>query len=347
MNPASLQPAICLMNLGVVVIGRNEGERLERCLTSIPRQGTPIVYVDSGSVDGSVARACALGADIVELDAKVPFTAARARNAGFAHLLAKHPELRYVQFVDGDCELMADWLERGLQEMEHAPELAIAFGRVRERFPNRSIYNRLCDLEWNGPAGETASCGGIAMIRARAFQAVGGFNPRLIAGEEPEVCLRLRRMGWRIRRLDAEMAIHDAAMTRFSQWWQRARRAGYAYAEGAAMHGHGRERHWVRETRSAFIWGLATPFAAAALAWPTRGATLLVMLVYPAQLVRILLKTRARHGPQDALLYAAFCLLAKLPQAFGGAEYRMARLWRRPVTLIEHKQPQNMNRGQG
>ena len=42
-------------DLGAVVIGRNEGARLERCLDSLQGTVACIVYADSGSEDGSVA----------------------------------------------------------------------------------------------------------------------------------------------------------------------------------------------------------------------------------------------------------------------------------------------------
>src|SRR5947209_19431049 len=98
--------------VGVVAVGRNEGERLRRCLASLQGQSAALVYVDSGSTDGSVAVARSFGASVVELDTSVPFTAARARNAGFDRLMAEHPDLAYVQFVDGDCEVDPDWVGR-------------------------------------------------------------------------------------------------------------------------------------------------------------------------------------------------------------------------------------------
>ena len=55
----------------------------------------------------------------------------------------------------------------------------------------------------------------------RGLYGVGGFNPAVIAGEEPELCVRLRQAGWKIHRLDAEMTLHDAAMTSWRQWWKR------------------------------------------------------------------------------------------------------------------------------
>ncbi|HKS16666.1 MAG TPA: glycosyltransferase family A protein, partial [Planctomycetota bacterium] len=111
--------------VGVVVIGRNEGDRLKRCLRSVSGDGAHVVYVDSGSTDGSVAAAREAGADVVELDLSTPFTAGRARNAGFDRLREAVPDLETVQFVDGDCELTAGWLKLGAGELDRRSEAAI------------------------------------------------------------------------------------------------------------------------------------------------------------------------------------------------------------------------------
>src|SRR5262245_39089288 len=123
--------------IGVVAIGRNEGERLRRCLASAAGAAR-LVYVDSGSSDGSVALARSLSAEVVELDPHRPFTAARARNEGFARLRAIAPAFEYVQFVDGDCELLPGWIETAAAFLDAHREVAVACGRRRERFPQRS-----------------------------------------------------------------------------------------------------------------------------------------------------------------------------------------------------------------
>ncbi|MCC5870161.1 MAG: glycosyltransferase, partial [Gammaproteobacteria bacterium] len=238
---ASVGPGV-----GVVAIGRNEGERLRICLQSLRAPDgspMPVVYVDSGSSDDSVALARALGVEVVQLDMSIAFTAARARNAGVERLRELLPQAKYVQFIDGDCELDSSWLEPALAFLEAHQEFAVVCGRRRERYPERSIYNLLCDFDWDGPCGEVAACGGDSLVRLPALQTVGGFRASLIAGEEPELCVRLRRAGWKIMRLDREMCLHDAAMYRFSQWWKRSSRAGHAYAEGAWLHGRPPERH--------------------------------------------------------------------------------------------------------
>lgn len=315
-----------MSRLAVVVIGRNEGERLTRCLASISLADGRAVYVDSGSTDGSRELAARAGADVVPLDPGRPFSAARARNEGFDRALALDPELELVQFLDGDCELAPGWLAEGERVLRERPDVAAVCGRVRERHRDRTIYNRLCDLEWDVPAGEARSCGGNAMMRGAAFREAGGFDPALVAGEEPELCVRLRGAGWLILRLPAEMATHDAAMSRFGQWWRRAVRCGWAYAEGAALHGAPPERHWVRERRSAVAWGMLLPLATLLLALTVHGAFAVALGAYPLLGLRVY-RWAARRGVAgpDALLQGVFIVLAKFPESLGVAQFLALR----------------------
>lgn len=322
----------------MVVIGRNEGERLKVCLISLKGQAERIVYVDSGSTDGSLEYAYASGAAVVAMDR--PFTAARARNAGLERLRVMHPEIPFVQFLDGDCELRPGWLGAGATALARDPRLAVVCGRLRERFPEASVYNRLCDLEWDMPAGPAGSSGGIAMMRVEALAEVRGFAPELIAGEEPDLCFRLRQRGHRILRLEAEMALHDASLLRFGQWWRRARRAGYAYAEGAARHRRDPGRFWRREGRRIAFWGLAVPMLALGLCPPTFGLSLALLAGYPALGWRTYRSSRKRgRSPADARLYAQFCVFGKIPEGLGLAEYWLRRLVKSPSAIIEHKAP--------
>ncbi len=310
------------------MIGRNEGARLEACLASL---GTDIdvVYVDSGSSDGSVAAARSAGARVVELNLSQPFTAARARNAGRA-AFEEQPD--YIQFVDGDCALRDGWIETASAFLDANPQVAVVCGRRRERFPDVSIYNALCDKEWDTPIGEALACGGDALMRRDAFDAVGGFRADVIAGEEPELCVRLRQAGWKIYRLDVEMTWHDAAITRFGQWWKRARRAGHAFAEGAALHGAPPERHWVREMRRSVLWGLMLPILAigGALIWWPMG---FLILVWPVQIVRLAIRDA---GPL-AWKRVFFSVLGKFPEAQGVLDYHMKRISGRKSAIIEYK----------
>lgn len=319
--------------VGVVVIGRNEGARLVRCFDSLPPDSSRVVYVDSGSSDDSVAEARRRGIEVVELDMSVPFTAARARNSGVERLLRLHPAIPFVQFVDGDCELRPGWIADAVQAMGADPGVAVVSGGLRERARSRSVYNLLCDLEWDTPVGEVSSCGGIALMRTAAFQEVGGFDARVSAGEEPELCLRLRRTGHRILRIPAEMATHDAAITRFGQWWRRMVRSGYGYAGLEAMH----PGMWRRELRSIITWALVLPLIVVACAWPTRGLGLGFLLLYPALWLRIFIRRRRSCSGHDAALYASFCVLGKFAELVGIAHHWARRRKGLGPRLLEYK----------
>lgn len=328
-----------MKQVGLVAIGRNEGVRLEACLLSAIGKVAAVVYVDSGSTDGSLELARSLGADTVELDLSIPFTAARARNEGFARLGQLAPDTEFVQFVDGDCSIVDGWLQKAQQELAARPELAACCGRRREKFPEATAYNRLCDIEWDTPVGDAKACGGDSMMRVKAFEQVGGFNPALIAGEEPELCVRLRQNGWKIERLDAEMTLHDAQMTGFDQWWKRSQRAGHAYAEGSWLHGNTPERHWVKETLSIWFWGFVLPVLALGTAWFTHGWSLWLLAGYPVLTYRIYRRMQQdRNLPaQDAALYAMSCAIGRFPQLQGQIQFHQRRLLGQRSSLIEYK----------
>lgn len=320
--------------IDAIAIGRNEGSRLKDCLVALAQ--TPVrrvIYVDSGSTDDSVAMARAAGAEVVALDMAQPFTAARARNAGFARMMQLPDPPEFVQFLDGDCAIQPGWVETARDFLISRPVAVVACGRRRERFPEASVYNRLADAEWDTPIGPALACGGDALMRVTAVAGVGGYRESLIAGEEPEFCLRLRRAGGEVWRLDQEMTLHDAAMTRFSQWWKRTKRAGHAFAEGAALHGAPPDRHWVRETRRALIWGAALPAAvlAAGLIHPAGFA---LALAWPAQVARLTLRGGANRA---AFEEALFTVLGKFPEALGALGYYLDRLRGRSRGLIEYK----------
>jgi glycosyltransferase involved in cell wall biosynthesis len=315
-----------LGRVDAVVIGRNEGPRLVACLESLKGRVRRIIYVDSGSTDGSIEVARAAGAEVVALDLAQPFTAARARNAGLRALVAQPPEL--VQFLDGDTALRDGWLERATRFLDENLRAAVVCGRRRERHPEASLWNRLIDAEWDTPVGEARACGGDALMRHGAVASVGGFREDLIAGEEPELCLRLRARGWTVWRIDAEMTWHDADMMHFGQWWRRTERAGHAFAEGADRFSTREAPHWQRETRRALAWGLGVPVAGlvAGLIHP---AGLVIWLAWPAQMVRL----SRRLGWARAV----FTVLGKLPEALGVLRYHRNQRRGRRTGLIEYR----------
>ena len=320
--------------IGFVAIGRNEGERLKRCLEALQKNGARIVYVDSGSADDSVAYAEGIGVKVVELDRDRPFTAARARNAGFEALLKEWPDTDFVMFIDGDCELIDGFVEAAAATLRADDSLGVATGFCRERRPDATIYNRLCEMEWRGPVGDIDACGGIFMARASTFRRVGGLDETVIAAEDDEFCIRVRAGGERVRRIDHDMCLHDADMRRFGQWWRRAVRAGYAYAQVGEMH----PGYFKAARRRAWGWGLALPAVALVAAPFTMGLSLSLLLLYPLSFIRTR-RNLIRDGaaPSHATLHAGFLTLSKFPNLVGVLDYRRKRLTGAPVGIVEYK----------
>lgn len=322
-------------DLAVIVIGRNEGQRLVDCIASIQAAAIRLLmYVDSGSTDGSVEVAERVGAKVVMLDPNQAFTAARARNEGFHAIRQIAPDIDFVQFVDGDCILDADWLIKARVFLDERPDVAVVCGRRRERYPSASIYNQLCDIEWNTPVGEASACGGDSLVRVAAFEEVGGFLSHIMAGEEPELCIRLRERGWKIWRLDAEMTLHDAAMSRLRQWWVRSVRSGYGFAEVTRIHKTSPFRIWPRAVPSALLWGAVLP-ACILLASTFSPIFLSLLLVYPLQVCSI--AARKGLGRPGTWPYAVLAVLGKFAQAWGIAKFYWRQLSGRGVQLIEYK----------
>ncbi|MDQ7777631.1 glycosyltransferase [Paracoccus aminovorans] len=315
--------------LGAVAIGRNEGDRLKACLRSLVPLCDRVVYVDSGSRDDSVAFARSLGVAVVELDTTMPFTAARARNAGAEALLAGGA-LDLVQFVDGDCRVEAGWLDAGVAAMQADPQLGIVTGWRGEIHPTATVYNQMCEVDWRRPAGPIVACGGDMMVRVAAFRQVGGFDPTVIAAEDDEFCLRIGKAGWTLERLPVQMTWHDAAMTRFGQWWQRTIRNGHGFAQVGAMH----PPYFKREKLRVWIYGLALPLLFLLGLFTSPWLSAAVLALYALSFWKT---WRGLSGKPMALHQAALLTLAKLPNLFGMWTYHRRRRKGDAMRIIEYK----------
>ena len=323
----------------MVAIGRNEGARLERCLASALAATKLVVYVDSGSSDQQRGTGPAHGRGDGGVGCGPAVHGGAGRNAGFEKLAAMAPQVQWVQFVDGDCELDQGWLELAMKSIAQYPQAGVLCGRRRERFPQASVYNRLCDVEWDTPVGEATWCGGDSLVRAAAFVQAGQFNAAMIAGEEPEFCFRLQSHGWKIIRIDAEMTLHDAAMTRFGQWWKRAVRCGHAFAHGAFLHGDSPQRvlhsgNAQRLVLGRHLAGIGTGVgvADAGLEFgPAAGVSAQSGAAF---------HRRFRRGLKSKLAwqYAWFGLLGKFAQALGQTQFQLRRALGRASRIIEYKQ---------
>ncbi len=322
-----------MTDVALVMIGRNEGDRLKRALDAAQGQSTRIIYVDSGSTDDSVAAARAAGADVVELDMSTPFSAARARNAGFFHLDHDNPPA-FVHFIDGDCALVPGWIETAAAHIQSDPKLAVVTGWRSEIHRDASVYNQMCDHEWHRPAGPISACGGDMLVRAEAFRQVGGFSPHVIAAEDDEFCQRLIAAGWRLERLPLEMTRHDAAMSRFGQWWRRAVRAGHGYAQVGDIH----DGYFRTERRRVLVFGLILPLVALAGAAWSLWVPVLVPGLYAASYARTVAGLRAENlDAGEARKHALFLTLSKFPNLLGMAKYHLNRVRNRTPEIIEYQ----------
>ena len=317
-----------------IVIGRNEGERLKRCLESLDRLDTAIVYVDSGSTDGSTAHAEASGALVVPLDSRIPFTAARARNAGVRAAQALGVTPKYFQFVDGDCTVRDGWLNHAVAFLDSNKGFAAVCGRRREIAPSASIYNWLCDREWNTQVGECPSFGGDVLISSDEFNRARGYRDDLICGEEPELCIRLREKGLKIYRIGQEMTYHDANIMHFRQWWKRAIRSGYGTARVVHLHWRSAYVVWRRDLARSLFYGLALPalslLGAVLSAW-----FLLLLALYPIHLLRVYL--RASESGWRSWAYAGLMTAAKFAESWGAIRYAWDCVTGRMSRIIEYK----------
>ena len=331
------------MNLAFIIIGRNEAPRLQRCLASAAPFSPTLIYVDSGSSDNSIPLAHSLNAHVIELTP--PFSAAKARNAGFTRLLELSHTTETVMFLDGDTELLPNFIPAALQALEDRPDVAIVCGRRRERFPEASLYNRLCDHEWDTPLGETLACGGDALMRVTDLRTVGGFDETIIAGEEPELCHRLRLAGRKVLRIDSDMTLHDAHITSLGQFLRRQIRSGYG---GLDVERRTRAGYFLPELRRARLWAaylplsilLAAVSAALFSSLPLTLLTLLLVLAYPLQFLRLMLTTPRRGIPKNqAALYALTALLTKFPNALGQLRYLYHHATNQKSKIIEYHPP--------
>jgi len=320
-------------DIAIIAIGRNEGERLRRGLASISGRGLCVVYVDSGSTDDSVDIAKAAGARIVELDMSIPFSAARARNAGADVALSLTPQPRYLQFIDGDCAISEGWLATAHDFLETHPDVVLVTGWREEIERDATVYNAMCDVEWHRPPGEIEECGGDLMVRSASHVAIKGYNPTVIAGEDIDYCLRLGTEGRRIL-LPQSMTQHDVAMTRFGQWWRRAVRAGHSYAHIADMY-PGRSR---REILRAVVYAFVLPIAAiiCLLIWPL--AIVGVAALYGVSYLKTARGLIANgQNPAEAFHHSLFLSIAKFPNFIGITTFYRRKLRKSDMTIIEYK----------
>jgi glycosyltransferase involved in cell wall biosynthesis len=327
--------------ISIVVIGRNEGQRLGACLESIRRirdvAVKDLIYVDSASNDGSPELALRYGATVIVVPSERP-TAAMGRNSGWFRATSG-----LILFLDGDTVLDPGFALAACNALARQPSVAAVWGHRRELRPEASIYNRILDLDWVYPPGLSDFCGGDVLMRRNVLLETGGFDERLIAGEEPELCRRIRSQGYGILHIDCPMTGHDLQITRWSQYWRRATRAGHAYAEVSERFRNSDDPFWSSDRRrnlmrgSWWIVSLAGAVAAAASFGFLPIALWLVMLLFLS--MRSAWKARWKNAtPGILLLYGFHSHLQQIPILVGQLQYELSKRRKRARKLIEYKE---------
>ncbi|MDD5273474.1 MAG: glycosyltransferase [Methylovulum sp.] len=328
-------------DVSIVVIGRNEGPRLAECLAAIKHTdiggAIEIIYVDSNSHDGSPELAESFGAQVLRVIPNRP-CAAIGRNAGW-----RVAQADLVLFLDGDTRLHPDFLPIALKALAEQPDVAVVWGHRRERHPERTLYNRVLDLDWIYPPGITDFCGGDALMRREVLVKTGGFSEDLIAGEEPELCQRIRALGYSILHIDQAMTDHDLAMSSWQAYWKRALRAGHAYAEVSQRLKHSDFPLWASECkRNAIHASVLLGLLIGALALTVLTGDVLPVLglvaAYAFLALRSAYKARWKcRQPVTLLLYGVHSHVQQIPIALGQWGYWLNQVRNRQQDLIEYK----------
>lgn len=241
--------------IDVVVIGLNVQQFLSHSLQSVidsnyPKDKLNILYVDSSSSDNSV--------DIANnfKEVKTLFlgdtspSSAKARNMGFVYGNAE-----YVQFLDADSCLKKNWLKLAVNTIQQK-DIGAVLGILQERYPQKNIFHKIAAMEWNiskglngfsNATGLTSSFGGNVLVRRSAVKNAGLYNTKLLAGEDPELSYRMRRVGWKIIKINTIMASHDIATDNWNQYLKRAMRSGWAYFSISRMYMKSKEKFYLRE----------------------------------------------------------------------------------------------------
>ena len=343
-----------IQHLAVVVIGRDEGQRLRTCLQSVRSLRLPenirhavTLYVDSNSTDDSLALARSFGAHTIALT-NGPWTAARGRNIGWRTALELHP-VDWILFLDGDTFLDSDFLSDAFAQAKDT-RIASVFGLRIESRPQQSLYTWVLALDWLQDPHQHTHFGGDVLLRVTALQAAGGYDDSLIAGEDPELSHRMGTLGWRHLQLDRLMTTHDLAVQHFRQYWARLLRSGYAFADVAHRFRHTKERFWYGESRRNLLRGsfwlvslvasLAFATSFALLHHPARAAASfgLWLAIFCAVSMRSAWRYRQRSSsPITLFFYGIHSQFQQIPLLLGQLIWLSDHLRSHRRALIEYK----------
>lgn len=239
-------------HLTVSIVSYNTCELLRACLLSLEaRRGEAeleIFVVDNGSHDGSVemVRAEFPGAQIIESGGNIGY--GRANN-----LALERASGEFFWILNSDTEVWSGSIARMLEFLSHHPECGAVASRLVmpdggtqnscARDPNLldyfweqtylsrtmlvkrfyGIYTH--DGEFYHQTREIAQAAGAAILcRTEVLKSIGGFDARyFMYFEDTDLCMRLRRAGWKLFFLHDAPILHRLGGSSEGDWRLRAR----------------------------------------------------------------------------------------------------------------------------
>jgi hypothetical protein len=219
--------------ISVLIVNWNGMAYLERCLASAESAAAEvsgaleIVVADNGSTDGSLEMLRRhSGVRLVEMPENLGFGCANNRAAAVAQGEA-------LLLLNSDAWLLPGSTARLLAALEADPRVGLAAPLVRSPdgrpeagwVPQTSILGELIQRLRNvlpRRLGYGAKLEGVLraamagwftgacmMVRRRAFDEVGGFDPEFfLYFEDADLCARLSRQGWRLVRAPRATVVH-------------------------------------------------------------------------------------------------------------------------------------------
>lgn len=292
--------------ISVIVIGRNEGERLAACLdsahTALRSLLHELIYVDSRSTDDSLQIAAAHGARCFLLE-ETDTTAGLGRYVG-----TQEARGEYLLFLDGDMQLQPGFVERAMTAMASRGYDGVCGIREDVYMQGGRIVSRCenyfgCTRERIAP-----EFGGAIFLRADALARCGGWSPDTIACEEAELHARLLSADCRVGELPVPMIVHTDAVRDsrgalgviFSR-----RRLGEGQAFRCAM-AHGQARAYLRREHGKFLCYALDWLCVLLLILLKEPGLAIGCFIQAAQLGLLLSKGRARTFVSRKLFFFAF-----------------------------------------
>jgi len=305
--------------ISCVVIGVNVQKTIRSSLEAVKKSDYPkpleIIYVDGGSSDNSVEIVRQVGGiKVIELRLDNP-TPGKGRNAGW-----RAASNEWIQFLDGDAFIDPLWLRKAAENIDDTT--AIVFGRRQEIFPRKNWYHLAAEIGWMHESER--SIGGDILCRRKSLEETGGYVDFLVGGADPELGIRIRKAGWKIKKLKEPMCFHDIAAKNFARYWRRSMRVGRAYIEAGVLMAKRGEKDWVfRALKISLKICLLLGLLVCALALKEHLFFFtLVFAVNFFPVTKTFYFMRTLGIPfREALIYALHCSVVIWPQFFGILSY--------------------------